>query len=603
MSQEANNRLKAVLAEQGEANKQTKAFARDEFSELLFKCHSIIRNRDKLSPEVAFDEICKILLMKIRYERSNSENQIFSKSTFKNDKEGKDFHQFLFEQTKEDFKEDDLFEPTEMMRIREDSFEAIVEELQAYNLFAIPDDVKGGAFEQFLGKTFRGELGQFFTPRTIVDFMVDVLDPQEREVICDPCCGSGGFLIKTFEYVKAKIENEIHLAKEKIKLDGGGETYEKQSDKEKADIDETVRHLFSELNAELDLRNPKSRIRGLRDDCIFGADSNPRMSRTAKINMIMHGDGRGGIHHHNGLLNVNGIFENRFDIILTNPPFGSRVEKSLKITEADKYADIEKIKKYRKRYGSAYDEALKQVNDNIDKPLLDLYETGSISALTEVLFIERCLNLLKPGGRMGIVLSEETLSRPSLQKVRDFAERRAKILLITSIPPDVFTACGATVKHGLAFFKKFTEEEAEQWKSLAEKAEKDINKKYEPETKPIREKLELRGKEAPSKEEKKKLRATLKQIEEIMYFEIKTRIKKEFDYQIPIAEAEKAGISHIGFQIENELEPLAREFKTYRENNTLWSANVKEINRQIAEDEMGRARAGDGVVKTRSFLQ
>ncbi|PGH40280.1 MAG: N-6 DNA methylase, partial [Candidatus Nephrothrix sp. EaCA] len=89
--------------------------------------------------------------------------------------------------------------PTEMMRIREDSFEAIVEELQAYNLFAIPDDVKGGAFEQFLGKTFRGELGQFFTPRTIVDFMVDVLDPQEREVICDPCCGSGGFLIKTFE--------------------------------------------------------------------------------------------------------------------------------------------------------------------------------------------------------------------------------------------------------------------------------------------------------------------------------------------------------------------------------------------------------------------
>jgi type I restriction enzyme M protein len=110
----------------------------------------------------------------------------------------------LFEQTKEDFKDDDLFEPNEIIRIRENSFEAIVEELQIYNLSTTSDDVKGIAFEQFLGKTFRGELGQFFTPRTIVDFIVEVLDPQESEVICDPCCGSGGFLIKAFEYVRVK---------------------------------------------------------------------------------------------------------------------------------------------------------------------------------------------------------------------------------------------------------------------------------------------------------------------------------------------------------------------------------------------------------------
>lgn len=205
--------------------KQTKAFTRDEFSKLLFKCHNIIRNNDKLSPEAAFDEISKILFIKIRYERSNSENQIFSKGAFlkaKNSydsyksKDAPDFYQMLFEQTKEDFKDDDLFEPNEIIRIRENSFEAIVEELQIYNLSTTSDDVKGIAFEQFLGKTFRGELGQFFTPRTIVDFIVDVLDPQESEVICDPCCGSGGFLIKTFEYVRAKIENEVQLAKEKI---------------------------------------------------------------------------------------------------------------------------------------------------------------------------------------------------------------------------------------------------------------------------------------------------------------------------------------------------------------------------------------------------
>ena len=585
--------------------KQTKSFTRDEFSKLLFKCHNIIRNNDKLSPEASFDEISKILFIKIRYERSNSENQIFSKEQFEKlkkaydetkSKSSLDFYQQLFERTKEDFKDDDLFEQTEIIRVRENSFEAIVKELQIYNLSTTSDDVKGIAFEQFLGKTFRGELGQFFTPRTIVDFIVDVLDPQESEIICDPCCGSGGFLIKAFEYVRAKIENEIHVAKEKIKINYYTDAYEKLNNKKKADIDETVNDLFSKLNAELDINNPKSRIRELSYDCIFGTDANPRMSRTAKMNMIMHGDGHGGVHHNDGLLNVNGIFENRFDIILTNPPFGSRVEKSLKITEADKYTDEERIKKYRKRYGPAYDDALKQVNENIGKSLLDLYHTGTMSTLTEVLFIERCLNLLKPDGRMGIVLPEGVLNNTNLQKIREFVESKAKIILITSIPQDVFIASGATVKPSLLFFKKFTEEEAKQWKTIATKAEKEITKKYEPQTKAITQQLEQKGKEARSAEDKKKLRAELKQIEVIIISEIRTQLKKEFNYQIPIAEVEKAGISPTGSIIENELIPLAKEFKKYREDNKLWTTYVKEINYQISDDEIGRVRILDGIV-------
>lgn len=573
--------------------KQTKAFTRDEFSKLLFKCHNIIRNNDKLSPEAAFDEISKVLFIKIRYERTNSENQIFSKEAFKADKasyekykpkDGKDFYQFLFEQTKEDFKDDDLFEYNEIIRIRENSFEAIVEELEIYNLSTTSDDVKGIAFEQFLGKTFRGELGQFFTPRTVVNFIVDVLDPQEGEIICDPCCGSGGFLIKAFEYVRAKIENEIHLAKEKIKATYYDAVYEKLSDKKKVEVDETVNDLFLKLNAELDINNPKSRIRTLSYDCIFGTDANPRMSRTAKMNMIMHGDGHGGVHHNDGLLNVNGIFENRFDVILTNPPFGSRVEKSLKITEADKYNDQDRIKKYQKRYGKAYDEALKQVNDNIDKPLLDLYETGSMSTLTEVLFIERCLNLLKPGGRMGIVLPEGVLNNTNLQKIRDFVESKAKILLITSIPQDVFMASGATVKPSLLFFKKFTEEEAEQWKNITGKARESVNQQYEPQTQTLQSKLELKGSAAPNAEEKKKIRAELKAIEEKMAAEIKAQVKSEFNYQIPIAEVEKAGISTTGAQIENELVPLANEFKAYRIEQQLWKVKFAKISYEILGD-------------------
>ena len=575
--------------------KQTKSFTRDEFSRLLFKCHNIIRNNDKLSPEAAFDEISKILFIKIRYERSNSGNQIFSKDEFKRAKDsyekykpkgGADFYQFLFEQTKEDFKDDDLFEPAETIRIRENSFEAIVEELEIYNLSTTSDDVKGIAFEQFLGKTFRGELGQFFTPRTIVDFMVEILDPQEGETICDPCCGSGGFLIKAFEYVRTKIEEDIHIAKEKIKEQFYNDQYEKLTEKEKESIDEKVNDLFSKLNAELDINNQRSRVRELSYDCIFGTDANPRMSRTAKMNMIMHGDGHGGVHHNDGLLNVNGIFENRFDVILTNPPFGSRVEKSLKITEADKYSDVVRIKKYRDRYGKAYDEALKQVNDNIGKPLLDLYKTGSMSALTEVLFIERCLNLLRPGGRMGIVLPEGVLNNSALQKIRDFVESKAKILLITSIPQDVFIASGATVKPSLLFFKKFTEEEMKQWDSIMATSLKVIKKEYFPQIKAIKDKLELKGEIAIRADEKKALSAELKAIDEKIAIELRARIKKEFYYQIPIATVEKAGISTTGAQIENELTPLSMEFRNYRLKNQLWHNKFRRVTYEILEDEM-----------------
>ena len=580
-------------------------FQRENFTKTLYKCHSIIRNNDKLSPEAAFDEISKILFIKIIYERDNSKNQIFSLDIYRKEKidfekidfekyrfnEKKDFYQLLFEKTKEDFRDDDLFEPTEIIRIRENSFEAIVKELEIYNLSTTSDDVKGIAFEEFLGKTFRGELGQFFTPRTIVDFMVEVLDPQETETICDPCCGSGGFLIKAFEYVRAKIEAKVQQEKELIKQEYYTETYEKLSDAEKEKIDDKVNKFFSQLNEELNINNDKSRIRTLSYDCIFGTDANPRMSRTAKMNMIMHGDGHGGVHHNDGLLNVNGIFENRFDVILTNPPFGARVEKSLKITEADKYTDEERIKKYQKRYGDEYNKALKQVNNNIGKSLVSLYKMGS--TLTEVLFIERCLNLLKPGGRMGIVLPEGVLNNSNLQKVRDYVESKAKILLIVSIPQDVFIASGATVKPSLLFFKKFTEEEALQYAIIKSKATITIEAKYAEEVANIQQKLAKKGKEALPAEEKKQLRAELKNIEAKKEQEIKAIVKEEFNYTIPIAEVEKAGISTTGAVIENELEPLAKEFKEYTSENHLWGKLTESVQYDVKDEFVYRIQIAD----------
>ncbi len=578
--------------------KQTKAFTRDEFSKLLFRCHNIIRNNDKLSPEAAFDEISKILFIKIRYERSNSKAQLFSLETFTKAKENYDefksptspeFYQNLFELTKQEFKDDDLFSEHEKIRIKQGSFEAIVKELEKYNLSTTSDDVKGIAFEQFLGKTFRGELGQFFTPRTVVDFMNGILDPKEGEIICDPCCGSGGFLIKTFEYVRSQIEEKIHQEKEKIKEKYYNDTYEKATDKNKAKIDETVNNLFAKLNSELDKDIENSRLRKLSYDCIFGTDANPRMSRTAKMNMIMHGDGHGGVHHHDGLLNVNGIFENRFDVILTNPPFGARIEKSLKITKEDEFTNEARIKKYQERYGKEiYNQALNQINGNINKSVLSLYETGEMSTLTEVLFIERCLNLLKAGGRMGIVLPEGVLNNSNLQKVRDFVESKAKILLIVSIPQDVFIASGATVKPSLLFFKKFTEEESKNYEDIKNEVTLIINAKYQEQLTQIEEKLALKGKEALKIDEKKKLKNDKKVLEEKIESEIKVQIKEKFNYEIPIAEVEKAGISTTGAIIENELEPLQEEFKIYKENNSLWNSKQQEYLYKIESERITR---------------
>ena len=556
-----------------------KLFSRDEFSKLLTRCHNIIRNNDKLSPEAAFDEISKILFVKIMRERKYKGEMIFSVNTFIDEERkyeedtrplfNQDYMQYLFEQTKKTFEKDDIFEKGDQIRIKRNSFEMIVKELETFNLSDISDDVKGIAFEQFLGKTFRGELGQFFTPRTIVDFMINILDPQEGETVCDPCCGSGGFLITAFEYIRDKIDNDIRNQIKSIK--------ENQND-----ID-VIQNVINNINAEFDINNQHSRYHRLSYDCIFGTDANPRMARTAKMNMIMHGDGHGGVHHHDGLLDVNGIYNNQFDVILTNPPFGARIEKSQVVSENDLPID-EQANQYIKKHPNYEQEVLIPLKEYVaynkgkGKPLLDLYQTGSMSTLTEVLFIERCLNLLKPGGRMGIVLPEGVLNNTNLQKVREFVESKAKILLIVSIPQDVFIASGATVKPSLLFFKKFTEEEAKQYGSIKKKTELEIDEKYKSQLETIAKQINEKDK---TTDEKKNLKSQQKDLELQMETEKKASIKEQFNYTIPIAEIKKAGISTIGAVIENELEPLGAEYTIYRKANNLWnnkfSKNIYEI--------------------------
>lgn len=612
---------------------QTKLFTRDEFTKTLRACHNIIRNNDKLSPEAAFDEISKLLFMKIRFERDNKGMKVFTKQEYldaaqnheKNVRPGLkgtdlyalSYMQFLFRTTKEFFKDDRLFDDKDEINIRENSFIQILEKLETFNLSDTQDDVKGIAFEEFLGTTFRGELGQFFTPRTIVDFMTEILDPQEGEVICDPTCGSGGFLIKAFEYVREKIEADIRSKKDSLRLSIEGNDYDALPEDKQVKISHSIDKMQAALNTELDTGIEGSRMYQLSRNCIYGTDANPRMARTSKMNMIMHGDGHGGVHHHDELLNINGIFEERFDVILTNPPFGQNVDRGQLISEADKFTDEEMKKKYKKKYGAAYDEALKQVDDHIGESLLSLYDLGNISTLTEVLFMERCLRLLKKGGRMGMVLPEGVLNNKNLQAVREYFEGKAKIILICSIPQDVFIAAGATVKPSLVFMRRFTNDEESEYancksEALAEvtalhqaeidkleatiakadalteslkddlkkaqtklkQAKKDKKNTTSVETEITTIKKEQADNRLNKKTAEKELKGLYKQIDE----ETKPVVKKKFDYDIPIAKIDDAGITTTGAASEgNQLPQLVDEYSAYRIQNNLWPVLNNEI--------------------------
>ena len=332
------------------------------------------------------------------------------------------------------------------------------------------------------------------------------------------------------------------------------------------------------------------------------------------MNMIMHGDGHGGVHHHDGLLNVNGIFEGRFDVILTNPPFGQNVDRNQLISEADRFTDEEMKRKYKAKYGKAYDEALKQVDEHIGKPLLSLYDLGSTSTLTEVLFMERCLRLLKKGGRMGMVLPEGVLNNKNLAAVREYFEGRAKLILICSIPQDVFIAAGATVKPSLVFMRKFTAEEEAEYGRCKEEAILEVTVLHKTEIDALNETIEdcdartdslkanlkdARNKLREAKKEKKNISVIeaeiasiqqeqkdnknakktavkalvdlQKQIEE----EIKPVIKKKFDYDIPIAKITDAGITTTGAASEgNQLPALVKEYRDYCNKTKLWNMNT-----------------------------
>ena len=450
-----------------------RAFNRKEFQDLLFDCHSILRDVHKMEPGRAFDTISKILFVKMFVERSGLHGTFtvdyIDRRASTRLPTDPSVHDGLFDQTKQHYRADDLFAETDRLEISEATFRRIVQKLERFDLSKTGDDIKGLAFERFLGTTFRGELGQFFTPRPIVDFMIDLLDPQEGELICDPAAGSGGFLIRAFEHIRARIAAEIQDEKDRKRTEI--EAMELGVDEEDARIDAAFAALNRELLQSDDLNHPAdSRVGRLAWRCLFGCDAEPRAARTAKMNMIMHGDGHGGIHYHDGLVDINGIFPDRFDLVVTNPPFGAKVGNDQKVGGSEE-TRIPENDAYRtdclNRYGEAWERSWRRMRKVVGSNILDLFEIGrgKTNRATEIIFVERCLSLLKPGGRMGIVLPDGNLNNPSLSWLRRWCEGKARILAIVSLPEETFASAKATVKASLVFLRRFTEADEAEWEA------------------------------------------------------------------------------------------------------------------------------------------
>jgi type I restriction enzyme M protein len=255
------------------------------FKSILKSCHNEIRNNEGFDPTAAFDEMSKVMFCKLYEEKENAKGNRFRLKVFDDSMErlGINVIRKIFSDAKVAAGYQGVLAPDAEIKLQDRTIRKIVLLLEDYDLGLTAFDVKGEAFEYFLGDTFTGGLGQYFTPRNVVEFMVEAVDPKIGQRIIDPFCGTGGFLIYAFELVGHKIR------------------LQEFSDDEK-------RRWREELS----------------NRCLFGTDWTDRTSQACKMNMTVHGDGSSGVFKHDGFKDIPGKIEERqFDLCITNPPFGS----------------------------------------------------------------------------------------------------------------------------------------------------------------------------------------------------------------------------------------------------------------------------------------
>ena len=421
-------------------NKLKKAF--DDNLLLVFKtCHNHIYVTDGLQKQPAFFELLKVIFCKTldeqnvgkalefyttSAERSNPDGQLTVKKRISK----------IFEKVKKQFPQ--IFESNDEIKLNPRSLAWIVSELQPYSILDTHVDVKGKAYEELVGANLRGDRGEFFTPRNIMQMAVAMANPKPHENVCDTSCGTGGFLVSAMNYVIKQLKEDVEKDYGKAEREWG-------------------------IEEKLTVRE---RIKQIAASNFFGFDINPDLVKATKMNMVMNNDGSGNIYRNDSLLpphewstelkkklakalnidakNIkNPQSIEFFDVIVTNPPFGSKIPiKDSHILEQFNIGYIWRNEQY----------------DTSGQSGWSISEDFQSSVPPEQLFIERCLQFLKPGGRLAIVLPDSILGNPGLTYIRQWLIEKSRIVASVDLHVDTFQPRNGTQTSVLLVQKKTQED-------------------------------------------------------------------------------------------------------------------------------------------------
>ena len=292
----------------------------------------------------------------------------------------------IFEKVKTKYSE--VIEVADVISLDQDSVKYVVGELQNFSLTESERDIIADAFETFIGYSLKGAQGQFFTPRNVIKLMVEILNPQPHEVLIDPACGTGGFLVESLRHIWHVLDKQA------------------------------IEYGWSDL--ALNEEKISCAIK-----CIKGIEKDDFLSKVAKAYMAILGDGKGGIFCEDSLKSPDDwksktkqqVDLGKFDVLLANPPFGKDI----------RVKGEEKLKQYELAYNWKKEGATFAKTSKLKKE-----ET------IQILFIERSLSLLKDGGRLGIVLPETFFHAPKSRYVLHFLCRNNNVTWMLDLPHNTF---------------------------------------------------------------------------------------------------------------------------------------------------------------------
>jgi type I restriction enzyme M protein len=367
---------------------------------LLFafrRCHNYIAGNQGMQKPEAFWELLKLIFCKIYDERHSDFVDFYAGASERQSMTGKmkikDRLDELFAKVKADYGA--IFKDNDVIELNTDVLAYLVSQLQMYSLLESDVDVKGRAYEEIVGSNLRGDRGEFFTPRNVCQMAVAMLDPGEQDLIADPACGTGGFLITAMNHVIEKIRvAEMKRWKGKVE------------------------------QAEITIRD---RITKFASKYIVGIDFNPALVKATKMNMVMNNDGAGGLYQANSLISPtqwepelqNRKLLGKVKLLFTNPPFGSKIP--INDPAILEQYDLGHVWNYNKET----DQWTKTVALQKSQP-------------PEILFIERCVKFLCVGGRAAMVLPDGILGSPGLGYVREWILRHTRVLASIDLHPDTF---------------------------------------------------------------------------------------------------------------------------------------------------------------------